>query len=423
LVAAMVSRLGVSQPFPYVLLALGLWLATLFSGVHATIAGVAMGVLATAHPPFRSDLEEAGSVWRLFREEPTPEYARNASRTLARTISPNERVQHLFHPWTSMVVVPLFALANAGVHIDGEVLRRSLTSAITLGIVAGLVIGKLVGITGMTWLVTRRRLGAFPMTVPWPQLVGVSAVAGIGFTVSLLIAGITFEGPDLEEAKIGILAASIVGSLVAWLVFAIVNRMSPQRQQAGAENLAPPIRDLAELVDPEVDHIRGRFDAPVTLVEYGDFECPYCGRAEPVVEELVAAFGDDLAFVFRHLPLGDVHEHAELAAEAAEAAGAQGRFWEMHDALFSAEASLSEPGLMGHAAALGLDLDRFVTDLRERRHALRVARDIASADESGAPGTPTFFINGGRYAGRFDVSAMSAAIRREMTVSPPEDRP
>ena len=261
------------------------------------------------------------------------------------------------------------------------------------------------------------------MTVPWPQLVGVSAVAGIGFTVSLLIAGITFEGPVLEEAKIGILAASIAGSLIAWLVFAIVNRMSPQRQQAGAENLAPPIRDLAELVDPEVDHIRGRFDAPVTLVEYGDFECPYCGRAEPVVEELVGSFGDDLAFVFRHLPLGDVHEHAEMAAEAAEAAGAQGRFWEMHDALFSAEASLSEPGLMGHAAAIGLDLDRFATDLRERRHALRVARDIASADESGAPGTPTFFINGGRYGGRFDVSSMSAAIRREMTVPASEDRP
>lgn len=417
IVSLVLTKLEVRHNVPYLLLALGLWLVTLLSGVHATIAGVALGVLATAHPPFRRDLEQAGTLWRLFREEPTPEYARTASRTLVRAISPNERLQHLFHPWTSMAVVPLFALANAGVHIDLEVLRRAASSPITLGIVAGLVGGKLVGISGMTWLVTRSRLGGFPMTVPWPQLLGVSAVAGIGFTVSLLIAGITFDGADLEEAKIGILAASIVASIVAWLVFTIVKRLSPERQRAGAESLAPPIRDLAELVDPEVDHVRGRFEAPVTLVEYGDFECPYCGRAEPVVEELVAAFGDDLAFVFRHLPLGDVHEHAELAAEAAEAAAAQGKFWEMHDALFAPGLPLSERGLVERAAALGLDVDRFIKDLHERRHALRVARDIASADDSGAPGTPTFFINGRRYSGPFDSPSLSAAIRREMAVS------
>jgi Na+/H+ antiporter NhaA len=124
---------------------LGIWIAMLASGVHATIAGVAMGLLATAYPPSQQDLQRAGTLWRLFREEPTPEYARSASRSLALAVSPNERLQYLFHPWTSYVVVPLFALANAGVVINAEVLRHAVSSPVTLGIVAGLVVGKPVG--------------------------------------------------------------------------------------------------------------------------------------------------------------------------------------------------------------------------------------------------------------------------------------
>ena len=112
-------------------------------------------------------------------------------------------------------------------------------------------------------------------------------MAGIGFTVSLLIADITFEGVELEEAKLGILAASIVASLLGWLVFTVVHRLPPAKANRGADGLAPPILDLTEDIDPEVDHIRGPLNAPVTLVEYGDFECPYCGQAEPAVRELV----------------------------------------------------------------------------------------------------------------------------------------
>jgi Na+/H+ antiporter NhaA len=410
-VIVLLRRLDVRHGIPYFLVGLGVWMATLLSGVHATIAGVVLGVMVTAHPPLRTDLERAGAVWRLFREEPTPQYAHSASRALALTISPNERLQHMFHPWTSLVVVPLFALANAGVRIDGAMLERAATSTITLGILAGLVVGKLVGITGMTWLVTRRRFGGLPMTIPFPPLVGVATVAGIGFTVSLLIAGISFEGPELEEAKLGILAASLIASLLAWVVFRFVGRVS---SRPGATQLAPPIRDLSEIVDPEVDHIRGPVDAPVELVEYGDFECPYCGQAETMVRQLLATFGNDLTFVFRHLPLSDVHEHAEAAAEAAEAASAQGKFWEMHDALFQPDADLTYEGLGTLAASLGLDVERFYSDLRERRYALRVTRDLASADDSGAAGTPTFFINGRRHMGRADLATLSAIMRQEL---------
>lgn len=405
---------GVRHGVPYFLVGVAIWLATLASGVHATIAGVALGLLATAYPPTRLDLSRAGAVWRLFREEPTPEYARSASRTMSLAMSPNERLQHLFHPWTSYLVVPLFALANAGVALEADVLREVVSEPVFLGIVAGLVVGKPLGIVGMTWLVSRRWFGGFPRTVPWAPLAGAATVAGIGFTVSLLIADISFEGRELEEAKLGILGASLLASLAAWVVFSVIHRLPPAAGTPGAARLAPPILDLVGDVDPDVDHVRGPLNAPVTLVEYGDFECPYCGRAEPVVRELVQTFGDDLRFVFRHLPLVEVHDHAALAAEAAEAAADQGRFWEMYDVLMSDQDALIYPNMLRYAAELGLDVDRFGADLRERRHAARINRDVASADASGAVGTPALFVNGRRHQGVHDVDTLAAAIELEL---------
>jgi Na+/H+ antiporter NhaA len=405
---------GVRNGVPYFLVGLAMWLAMLASGVHPTIAGVAVGLLASAYPPSRQQLSRAGAIWRLFREEPTPEYARTASRTLALTISPNERLQAMFHPWTSYVIVPLFALANAGVNLDRDVLREAVSEPILVGIVVGLVVGKPLGILGATWIVSRPAVGGLPRTVGWPWLAGAATVAGIGFTVSLLIADITFTGRQLEEAKLGILGASVIASLAAWIVFAVIRRLPRDRRARAGSAVAPPIIDLAEDVDPEVDHIRGPVDAPVTVVEYGDFECPYCGRAEPVVRELVRTFGNDLRFVFRHLPLVDVHEHAATAAEAAEAAAAQGRFWEMHDILIPEGVSLIYPDLIRYAGDLGLDVERFADDIRSRRFAMRISRDVASADASGAVGTPALFVNGRRYQGSHRLDALTAAIEREL---------
>jgi protein-disulfide isomerase len=173
---------------------------------------------------------------------------------------------------------------------------------------------------------------------------------------------------------------------------------------------AEPIIDLAAPVDPERDHVRGPSDAPVTVVEYGDYECPYCGQAEPVVRELLADFGD-IRYVWRHLPLHDVHPAAQLAAEASEAAAAQNMFWEMHDRLFSHQDRLRARDLLGHADAVGLDVERFGTDLRRHLGAARVAEDLDSADLSGVSGTPTFFINGKRHYGAYDIDTLSAAVR------------
>jgi Na+/H+ antiporter NhaA len=414
LVVLAMRRAGVRNGVAYFLVGSAFWLATLVSGVHATIAGVLMGLLASAYPPSQGDLHHSSVLWRMFREQPTPEYARSASRSLLTTISPNERLQHLFHPWVSYAIVPLFALANAGIVIDAETLGEAANSPIAIGVVLGLVLGKPVGIVLFSWLATRRWLGRLPLAVPWPALIGAAVVGGIGFTVSLLIADLSFTGDDLRNAKIGILAASAIASVLAWLAFAGLRRV-PTRSNGRQTRQRPPV-DLTDPVDPEVDHIRGPAEAPLTLVEYGDFQCPYCGRAESVTRDLVQEFGDELTFVFRHLPLADVHEHAEQAAEAAEAAGAQGKFWEMHDLLLSNQGSLELEDLARHAADLGLDVDRFSEDLMSRRFAMRVARDVESADESGVAGTPTFFVNGRRHYGAYDIESLSGALRREAEV-------
>lgn len=410
-VVVALHRMGVRNGLVYFAIGIGVWSAMLASGVHPTIAGVAMGLLATAYPPSRADLTRAGRTWRLFREEPTPALARSASRSVALTVSPNERLQHLYHPWTSFLVVPLFALANAGVTIDAEGLRTAATSPITLGIIGGLVIGKLFGVTVATWFAWK--VGHFPLTIPWSSVVGVGTVAGVGFTVSLLIADIAFTGTDLANAKLGILGASMLAACISVVTFAVIGR----RRRIGTRgSLAAPIIDLSDPVDPTVDHVRGDAAAPLVLVEYGDFECPHCLGAESTLHDLHERFGDDAAFVFRHLPLEDVHEHARLAAEASEVAATHGAFWPMHDLLFAHQNALTENDLLVYAGQLGLDTEQFARDLHHRRRALRVERDIASADDSGAAGTPTFFINGLRHRGGNDTAALTVALEQRLAL-------
>lgn len=164
----------------------------------------------------------------------------------------------------------------------------------------------------------------------------------------------------------------------------------------------------------ESDHARGPEAAPITLVEYGDYECPSCGEAYPIVKEIQARLGQQLRFVFRNFPLATAHPHAERAAEAAEAAGAQGQFWAMHDVLFESQDALDDEDLIRYAAALGLDESRFVTELAGRAFAGRVREDFMGGVRSGVNGTPTFFINGVRHDGPFDLGTLLGAIEDEI---------
>jgi len=158
------------------------------------------------------------------------------------------------------------------------------------------------------------------------------------------------------------------------------------------------------------DHMQGPPDAPVTLVEYGDYECPYCGEAYPVVKALQERLGDQICFVFRNFPLAQAHPHAEEAAEAAEAAASQGKFWEMHDLLYENQDELEPEDLVKYARALRLELPRFVLEMREHVYKERVREDFRSGVRSGVNGTPTFFINGVRHDGPFDLRSLLAAI-------------
>jgi Na+/H+ antiporter NhaA len=217
-----------------VILGFGVWVALHESGIDPVVAGLAVGLVTSAYPPARTDLEQVTELTRSFREQPTPALARSAQLGVAWSISLNDRLQYRLHPWTSFVIVPLFALANAGVHIDAGLLGDAVTSPITLGIVVGYVVGKPVGILITAWISSRTLLRGLRLGISWPVITGGGVVAGVGFTVSLLISNIAFEGRDLEEAKIGVLAAALLASVGAWAAFRVIAHLpAPVRARPG----------------------------------------------------------------------------------------------------------------------------------------------------------------------------------------------
>jgi Na+/H+ antiporter NhaA len=401
--------LRVRRGFVYLGLGVATWVALFHSGVEPVVVGLAMGLLTFARPAEREQLEAATDRFRDFREQPTPQLARSARAGLKAAVSPNERLMDQFHPWTSYLVVPLFALANAGIPIRPEFLSEAYRSPITIGIVVAYVVGKPLGVLLLARMVALLTRGRLRPPVGWAAVAGVGGIAGIGFTVSLLIATLAFSGRELDEAKLGVLTAAAAAALLTWVIFRVTSSLAPHRQARAILGTTETLVDLQESVDPDRDHVRGPHDSPVTLVEYGDFECPYCGQAEQAVRRLLADHVD-LRYVWRHLPLRDVHPNAQLAAEASEAAGRQGEFWAMHDLLFDHQSSLQPKDLVRYADQLGLDTERFVSDLREHTWAEHIDADVQSADLSGVAGTPTFFINGSRHHGHYDIESLSKAV-------------
>ncbi|MDX6249081.1 MAG: hypothetical protein QOF10_2441 [Kribbellaceae bacterium] len=403
------TAMRVRQRFVYAGLGIVIWTALMASGVDPVVTGLAIGLSTSAYSPTRTDLEQATGLVRRFREQPTPELARSATAGLTYTLSPNTRLQMFYHPWTSYLIVPLFGLANAGIVLSGSFLAEAYVAPVTLGVLVGYVLGKPVAVIGTSWLITRLSHGRVRPPVGWAAVIGSGAISGIGFTVALLIATRTFHGEQLDQAKLGALSAAFVASAVTWTVYRLTALLSPARRARALLGDSTLIQDLIPEVDPRQDHIRGPANASITVIEFGDFECPYCGRAEAVVRDLLTDV--DVRYVWRHLPLIDVHPQAQLAAEAAEAAGAQGAFWPMHDLLLDHQQDLRAADLLKYANELRLDANRFHDDLMRRVHEARIAQDIESADLSGVSGTPTFFINGQRHYGAFDVQTLISAIK------------
>jgi Na+/H+ antiporter NhaA len=404
-------RFRLQQRWVFAVLGIVSWAALRTSGIDPVAAGLAIGLAAPAYTPARGELEDVTVLVRRFREQPTPGFARSAQVGLVSALSPNERLQAFYHPWTSYVIVPLFALANAGIVVNAGFLATAYAAPVTLGVLISYVVGKPVAVIASSWAVTRLTHGRIRPPIGAAAVAGSGTIAGIGFTVALLIATRAFQGQELAEAKLGALSAAFVAAMVTWGVLTAIRLLPADRRARLMFGDTRLIQDLIPEVDPDRDHIRGPRAADITVIEFGDFECPYCGQAEPVVRDLLT--DTTIRYVWRHLPLTDVHPNAQLAAEASEAAGAQDAFWDMHDLLLEHQDELRLSDLERHAASLRLNVDRFREDLRNEVHATRVARDLESADLSGVSGTPTFFINGQRHYGAFDLPTLTAAIMTE----------
>ena len=425
-VMATLARFKIGRGPLYFVLGTMVWVATVASGVHPTIAGVVIALLTPAFTPRRHGVAAATRLVKTYRQDPGARSARFARWSIDASIAPTDRLQLLYQPWTAFVIVPLFALANAGIVLDADVLATAATSAVTWGVIAGLVGGKLVGILGGTVAAVRLRLGNLAPGLDRWQVAGGAALSGIGFTISLLIVDLALGNNKVlaDQARIGVLTASLVAATLGWSLFALGRRFGPTANTTPT-TLVPP-------VDPGRDHIHFH-DSPLdfqgepecTLVEFADFECPFCARATGSIDEVRAHFGPRLRYVFRHLPLVDVHPRSLLAAQAVEAAGAQGKFWEMHDALFADQDHLAYEDLMDRARELGLDEQLFDEAIEAPAAAARIRDDLASAQASGAQGTPTFFVDGQRWTGAIDAPSLIAGIEasidaaRRRTAGPP----
>jgi Na+/H+ antiporter NhaA len=406
---ALVRFLPVARGPAYALLGVALWMALFMAGIHPTLAGVVLALLIPVFTPERQQVEQTVEIVRAFRQSPNSQYARAATRGLRESISINERLQADVGPFVSFVVLPMFALANAGVHLDADSVIAALRSPLTWGIVAGLVVGKFIGITTATWFMQRTGLGQLAPGLTLRRIAGGAALSGIGFTISLFIVDIAITEPARQDqARIGVLLASGLAFLLGWVIFRITDWVSPP-EPVGLKLIRP--------VDPDRDHLRGNPEAPLTLVEYGDYECPFCSRATGSIDEVRAHFGDELRYVWRHLPLERVHPRAFDAARAAEAAGLQGKYFEMGRMLFANQDDLEWSGIYRYANSIGLDLERFDQDVRVHPSKVlhRVQDDAQDAELMDLNSTPTFFVNGVRHKGPWDAASLIRALEAART--------
>lgn len=397
----------------YATLAIIVWLAFLASGVHPTLAGVAIALLVPVYRPNRRDVEHALELTRTFRQSPNTEYARAAANSLRESISINERLQSAYAPYIGYFVLPVFALANAGVVISADILSAAATSPLTWGIVVGLVAGKIIGVFGSTAILRVLRLGEFGPGLTLDRVAGGAALCGIGFTISLFIVDLAIDDPAAQnEARVGVLAASVIAFILGTIVFRVSDAMRPDDD--GGQTLARP-------VDPRRDHVFGAEDAPYTIVEYADFQCPFCLKATGSIQEVHGILGDELRYVWRHAPLTQAHPNALAGAEASEAAALQGKFFEFERGLFADQENQRPSDILRLARDLGLDVERFERDLTSPEVTGRVRDDMLDAEAMGITSTPTLFINGRRHTGPYDAQSLIRALQQTEATAAPVD--
>lgn len=386
----------------YLLPSIVVWVGFFLSGIHATLAGVAIALLLPIFRPRFADLRRAQDHVRAFQLAPTAGAARSAEESLARAVSVNERAHRALTPYVTWLILPVFALANAGVRITRDSLVDAFTSGLTWGIIAGLVGGKIVAITASTFLVSRVRPGTLSPAVRMSHILGLSMLAGMGFTISLFVTELAFDDPvDVSRAQIGVITATVLAAILGALTFAVLSARERRR--------SPDRGRLVRPLDPSRDPVLGDVgDAMVAVVEYGGYASPYSAGAAEMRREMEGRFGQDVVYTFRHLP--DEQPLGRLAALANEAATTQGRFWEMRDELIREAPIETERQILRAAASAGLNLRRFERDWVDATGARRVDEDAQDAAAMHLDAAPVFFIDGRRHAGPLDAHSVITAV-------------
>ncbi|MDN6555036.1 MAG: Na+/H+ antiporter NhaA [Acidipropionibacterium acidipropionici] len=400
----LLERANVWRVGPYLVLALYTWGCFFASGVHATLAGVLIALLMPVYPPRRDDLQTASHVFDLFHQAPQPDMAKRAREALTFSVPMNQRLSSAIVPYVNYLVVPLFALANAGVTLSGDALATAFTSRLTWGLIAGLVVGKAIGITLASMLVLKLSPGSRLPGLDAPRIAGVGALSGMGFTISLLVAGMALDDPAAtDQARVGIIAASLLALGLSWTIFRLSKKFNP----------LPPPSDahLARDVDPEADHIRGPVDAPATLVVYASMNYTYRRQTAIAVSQTRAALGDQLRVVLRHAPVDDA---AVTGALALEAAGSQGKFWEMHDEMLGIRGPLDSDLVREAAERIGLDVGRFERRIEKQTDRERVDDDGLDLAGFETSEKPVIYLNGERVANAANSLTLTLGARKAL---------
>ncbi|MFL6092290.1 Na+/H+ antiporter NhaA [Corynebacterium durum] len=406
----LVQRARVYRSSVYIAAGATLWLLFLASGVHATIAGVVLGLLLPVFPPERSEVLRAEELTHHFRRTPVASTGSAAVIGILRSVSINERMQLALAPIVNLIVVPVFALSNAGVIISGETLQHAFKSPLTWGIIAGLVGGKYLGVFGASIIATKLRIGELAQCLAYRHINAGSMLTGIGFTISLFIIDLAIKDETAQsDARIGVLTASILAAIIGMVALVLTAAYDARH--------APERTRLNRSIDPTRDHILGDPNAPLTLVEYAQLGGVDDTTVEEVVREVRDYFGDDLRFVFRHNPMGD--EAAERAAEALEAVHAQSpelfNYARTELSRLCEDEELDSRVIRRAAVDVGSNLPRLEKDMRQRTYLSRVHDDADDALGMGLTSTPTFFIGDEIYEGPIESNAIIAALEATRT--------
>ncbi|MFE5411133.1 Na+/H+ antiporter NhaA [Microbacterium sp. NPDC056569] len=402
----LVQRARVWRASMYITLGVVLWFTILESGVHATIAGVVLALLLPVYPPRRETIDRAETLTQGFRRTPNAERGVAAADGILSALSINDRFQLSLHRIVALVIVPVFALANAGVRITPESLEHAFTSPLTWGVIVGLVVGKFVGVTASVLIGKRLKVGELSEALHFRHIASGSLLTGIGFTISLFIVDLAIEDPIAQsDARIGILTASLLAAALAVAALWLAARYDAAH--------APARMTLAHPIEPERDHIRGPLDAGHTLVQYGSFGGVDDLSTEEVLNQVVDYFEGDLCHVFRHAP-PSAEGAPEQTAEVLESVAAQDRrlFWPMRHELnqISEHRALDARELLRAAVNVGANLSRVESDLRRSTRRARVQEDFTDGEAMGLGNPPILFVNGVIYGGEIAPDAIIADL-------------